>query len=170
MVLTSIPSIISSKLTFINQPPSPPFFNLSFPQVDKLRGFFIAFFMLPQDMWGGFLAGWPGLPGNTYHESWYSRLSFALQMFTKMTNDTRFAMIIFSVQYTLKYVLMLIMLVMLIMLIMLVMLIELCCGLYPSMSWSSYSILSGALGSQSRSSSIILCNIQYHQHCTTPAY
>tara|TARA_B100000524_G_scaffold296023_1_gene170575 strand:- start:53 stop:163 length:111 start_codon:yes stop_codon:yes gene_type:complete len=32
-------------------------------RVDYLRGFFSAFFKLEMDVWGGFLAGWPNLPG-----------------------------------------------------------------------------------------------------------
>jgi hypothetical protein len=31
--------------------------------VDKLRGFFKAFFEVDEAVWSGFLAGWPGLPG-----------------------------------------------------------------------------------------------------------
>ena len=71
--------------------------------VSSLRGFFSAFFQLPQASWGGFLAGWPGLPGNEYHETWSARLQFALQMFAKMPNPTRLAMVLYAVQYTLKF-------------------------------------------------------------------
>ena len=55
-------------------------------KVDILRGFFQAFFMLEGEVWGGFLAGWPGLPGNIHHESWNRRLVFALSLFLKMNN------------------------------------------------------------------------------------
>lgn len=41
--------------------------------------------------------------GNEFHESWSARLSFALEMFVKMPNDTRIAMILYSIKYTLKY-------------------------------------------------------------------
>lgn len=71
--------------------------------VSSLRGFFTAFFQLEQIAWGGFLAGWPGLPGNEYHETWNARLKFALQMFTKMPNETRLAMMLFAVRYTFKF-------------------------------------------------------------------
>lgn len=43
-----------------------------------LRGFFGGFFKLPLSMWGGFLAGWPGLPYNTNHENWTARLTYGL--------------------------------------------------------------------------------------------
>jgi lycopene beta-cyclase len=33
-------------------------------KVDILRGFFAAFFQLDAETWSGFLAGWPGLPGD----------------------------------------------------------------------------------------------------------
>lgn len=46
-----------------------------------LRGFFNGFFNLPQSMWSGFLAGWPGLPGNDYHDSWPKRLNFGINFF-----------------------------------------------------------------------------------------
>ena len=36
---------------------------LGMQRVDYLRGFFSAFFKLEMDVWGGFLAGWPNLPG-----------------------------------------------------------------------------------------------------------
>ena len=51
--------------------------------VEKLRGFFDAFFQLEAAQWGGFLAGWPGLPGNEYHDSWNKRLQFGLSLFVK---------------------------------------------------------------------------------------
>lgn len=44
-----------------------------------LRGFFDGFFRLPQPLWAGFLAGWPGLPNNDKHETWYNRMLFGLQ-------------------------------------------------------------------------------------------
>lgn len=71
--------------------------------VENLRGFFVAFFQLNQAVWSGFLAGWPGLPGNMYHETWDARLKFALQMFTKMPNTTRLGMVLYSIGYTLKF-------------------------------------------------------------------
>ncbi len=71
--------------------------------VDKLRGFFTAFFALEQPVWSGFLAGWPNLPGNEYHDSWYKRLVFALSLFLKMPNDVRISMILFSILHTIEY-------------------------------------------------------------------
>jgi lycopene beta-cyclase len=71
--------------------------------VKNLRGFFSSFFKCKQPVWSGFLAGWPGLPGNEYHENWSSRLSFALEMFVNMPNDVRFAMVFYSIQYTIRY-------------------------------------------------------------------
>ncbi|KAJ8613603.1 hypothetical protein CTAYLR_006140 [Chrysophaeum taylorii] len=47
----------------------------------ELRGWFNAFFALPQDVWAGFLAFWPGLPGNHHHETRLGRLGFGLKMF-----------------------------------------------------------------------------------------
>jgi lycopene beta-cyclase len=46
--------------------------------VQGLRGFFDGFFRLPLPLWGGFLAGWPGLPMNESHESWFARMWFGL--------------------------------------------------------------------------------------------
>lgn len=43
-----------------------------------LRGFFDGFFRLPLPLWAGFLAGWPGLPNNEKHETWFARLWFGL--------------------------------------------------------------------------------------------
>lgn len=71
--------------------------------VHKLRGFFKAFFAAETLVWGGFLAGWPGLPGNEYHETWDRRLSFALNLFTKMPNDVRLAMVVYAVRFSLAY-------------------------------------------------------------------
>ena len=38
-------------------------------KVEYLRGFFKAFFEIETPVWGGFLAGWPGLPGDECHAS-----------------------------------------------------------------------------------------------------
>jgi hypothetical protein len=72
-------------------------------QVGILRGFFTAFFSLDKKAWGGFLAGWPGLPHNELHATWDARLQFAMAMFLQMPNDVRLAVMRHSVQYTLKY-------------------------------------------------------------------
>lgn len=71
--------------------------------VDKLRGFFTAFFSIDQDVWSGFLAGWPKLPWNEYHETWYGRLQFALSLFLKMPNDVRLAMVLFSIKHSIQF-------------------------------------------------------------------
>lgn len=52
--------------------------------VQGLRGFFTGFFQLPLEMWGGFLAGWKGLPYNTSHESWWNRMWFGIQFIVRI--------------------------------------------------------------------------------------
>ena len=52
--------------------------------VEGLRGFFDGFFKLPLPLWGGFLAGWPGLPNNENHETWWARLVFGLTFVSKL--------------------------------------------------------------------------------------
>jgi lycopene beta-cyclase len=49
-----------------------------------LRGFFDGFFKLPLEMWGGFLAGWPGLANNETHETWQARIWFGLNFIVKL--------------------------------------------------------------------------------------
>jgi len=49
-----------------------------------LRGFFDGFFKLPLELWGGFLAGWPGLPNNDAHESWLARIWFGLNFIARI--------------------------------------------------------------------------------------
>ena len=68
--------------------------------VERLRGFFAAFFALDTIVWGGFLAGWPGLPGNEYHESWNRRLSFALPLFYYMPTEVKVAMVLYAVRFS----------------------------------------------------------------------
>lgn len=68
--------------------------------VGILRGFFSAFFALEDDVWGGFLAGYPSLPGSHHHEGWQKRLfGFALPIFFQMPNDVRLAMMLYAVQH-----------------------------------------------------------------------
>ena len=71
--------------------------------VNQLRGFFSAFFAIEQEVWAGFLAGWPGLPGNFHHETWSSRFKFCLDLFLKMPNSVRVAIIAYAVQYTFEF-------------------------------------------------------------------
>lgn len=49
-----------------------------------LRGFFDGFFRLPMELWSGFLAGWPGLPNNEYHDTWYRRLWYGVNFLLKL--------------------------------------------------------------------------------------
>lgn len=71
--------------------------------VANLRGFFSAFFALEQPVWSGFLAGWPGLPGNENHEKWEKRLGFALGMFLNLPNEVRLRIILYAITFTLQY-------------------------------------------------------------------
>ena len=71
--------------------------------VNQLRGFFSAFFAVEQEVWAGFLAGWPGLPGNFHHETWNSRLKFCLDLFLKMPNSVRLAILVYAIQYTFEF-------------------------------------------------------------------
>ena len=71
--------------------------------VEKLRGFFAAFFSVEQEVWAGFLAGWPSLPGNIHHETWTGRLKFCLDLFFKMPNPVRVAIIWYSILYTIEF-------------------------------------------------------------------
>ena len=58
-----------------------------------LRGFFGGFFKLPLSMWGGFLAGWPGLPYNANHENWTARLIYGLTFVSKLPPSVALDMI-----------------------------------------------------------------------------
>ncbi len=71
--------------------------------VDLLRGFFSAFFAVEQPVWSGFLAGWPGLPNNHYHETWAARMAFALKLFTKMPIRVKLTMMLFAINHTLQF-------------------------------------------------------------------
>ena len=71
--------------------------------VDQLRGFFSAFFSVEEEVWAGFLAGWPGLPGNWHHDNWPSRLKFCIDLFFKMPNSVRIGIIWYSIVYTFEY-------------------------------------------------------------------
>jgi len=69
--------------------------------VEGLRGFFDGFFKLPLDLWGGFLAGWPGLPNNVNHETWNARLWFGLNFVVKLPPGVALAMATSIVTYSL---------------------------------------------------------------------
>lgn len=51
--------------------------------VEMLRGFFSAFFALDTLTWAGFLAGWPGLPGNEKHDTYVERIKYGLSIAIK---------------------------------------------------------------------------------------
>lgn len=71
--------------------------------VETLRGFFAGFFALDTAAWGGFLAGWEGLPGNDRHESWDRRLLFGLGIFTKFPPQVSLTFLAYLARYTLEY-------------------------------------------------------------------
>mmetsp|Transcript_20813 Transcript_20813/g.23325 ORF Transcript_20813/g.23325 Transcript_20813/m.23325 type:complete len:193 (+) Transcript_20813:3-581(+) len=68
--------------------------------VEGLRGFFDGFFKLPVELWGGFLAGWPGLPNNVAHESWAARMWFGLTFIVKIPFPVAFDMFTNIVTYS----------------------------------------------------------------------
>jgi lycopene beta-cyclase len=65
-----------------------------------LRGFFDGFFRLPVELWGGFLAGWPGLPNNDKHESWLGRIWFGLNFIIRIPPAVAFPMLWAIISYT----------------------------------------------------------------------
>ena len=67
-----------------------------------LRGFFDGFFKLPVEIWGGFLAGWPGLVYNENHESWLKRIAFGLNFVTKLPPSVGLAMFLNIVSYSIS--------------------------------------------------------------------
>jgi len=66
-----------------------------------LRGFFDGFFRLPLELWGGFLAGWPGLPNNTNHETWFARMWYGLRFILLLPPPVALNMAASIVSYTL---------------------------------------------------------------------
>lgn len=72
-------------------------------KVERLRGFFAAFFALDETVWGGFLAGWPGLPGNEYHDAWNKRLAFGLSLFVRFPPEVALSMMVYAVTFSLEY-------------------------------------------------------------------
>mmetsp|Transcript_5122 Transcript_5122/g.12596 ORF Transcript_5122/g.12596 Transcript_5122/m.12596 type:complete len:611 (+) Transcript_5122:148-1980(+) len=65
-----------------------------------LRGFFDGFFKLPLELWGGFLAGWPGLAYNENHESWAKRIWFGLTFIVKLPPPVALDMFLSIVTYS----------------------------------------------------------------------
>jgi lycopene beta-cyclase len=66
-----------------------------------LRGFFDGFFKLPLELWGGFLAGWPGLAYNENHESWDKRIWYGLSFLVKIPPTVALDMFTSIVTYSL---------------------------------------------------------------------
>lgn len=66
-----------------------------------LRGFFDGFFKLPVELWGGFLAGWPGLAYNENHESWDRRILFGLSFIVKLPFPVALDMFLSIITYSL---------------------------------------------------------------------
>lgn len=71
--------------------------------VASLRGFFSAFFALPMPVWSGFLAGYPGLPHNEFHNTWFARLSFALGLFVKMPLPVQLTIMAYAIKNTFEF-------------------------------------------------------------------
>jgi lycopene beta-cyclase len=67
-----------------------------------LRGFFDGFFKLPQELWAGFLAGWPGLPNNDKHETWFARIWFGLNFVRLLPPQVAFEMFTAIVKYSIS--------------------------------------------------------------------
>ena len=67
-----------------------------------LRGFFDGFFRLPLELWGGFLAGWPGLAYNESHETWYRRMWFGLTFVLKLPPGVALDMATSIITYSLQ--------------------------------------------------------------------
>lgn len=65
-----------------------------------LRGFFDGFFKLPLELWGGFLAGWPGLPYNENHESWDKRILYGISFIVKIPPSVALNMALSIVSYS----------------------------------------------------------------------
>jgi len=71
--------------------------------VEILRGFFGAFFALPQDVWGGFLAGWPGLPGNDNHATYLARIKFGIGIALKFPPKVAAVFVAYLATFTAEY-------------------------------------------------------------------
>jgi hypothetical protein len=71
-------------------------------KVEGLRGFFDGFFRLGLDVWGGFLAGWPGLPNNDKHETWVARILFGLTFVSKLPPKVALDMLLSIATYSLS--------------------------------------------------------------------
>jgi len=70
---------------------------------EALRGWFGGFFALDQDVWAGFLAGWPGLRGNEHHETRWKRLVFGLSLLPRLPPAVTLKLAAFIAEYSLKH-------------------------------------------------------------------
>merc|ERR1712129_486539 len=70
--------------------------------VKGLRGFFYGFFRLPVEIWAGFLAGWPGLPDNVHHETWFGRLWFGLIFIVKLPPNVALDLALYILAYSIN--------------------------------------------------------------------
>jgi len=71
--------------------------------VETLRGFFGAFFALDDAVWGGFLAGWPGLPGNENHASYLARIKFGISIALKFPPKVAAIFVAYLAKFTAGY-------------------------------------------------------------------
>jgi len=71
--------------------------------VEILRGFFSAFFALEMGVWGGFLAGWPGLPGNDNHATYLARLRFGVGIFLKFPPKVALTFVAYLAAFTAEF-------------------------------------------------------------------
>jgi len=71
--------------------------------VAGLRGWFDGFFRLDEPLWAGFLAGWPTLPNNELHESWFARIWFGIQLLVKIPWPIKLRLAQGIVQFTFSY-------------------------------------------------------------------
>eukprot|EP00529_Nitzschia_sp_RCC80_P016828 CAMPEP_0113483062 /NCGR_PEP_ID=MMETSP0014_2-20120614/23241_1 /TAXON_ID=2857 /ORGANISM="Nitzschia sp." /LENGTH=645 /DNA_ID=CAMNT_0000376599 /DNA_START=41 /DNA_END=1978 /DNA_ORIENTATION=+ /assembly_acc=CAM_ASM_000159 len=65
-----------------------------------LRGFFDGFFRLPVELWGGFLAGWPGLIYNENHETWLKRIWYGVSFIVKIPPPVALDMVSSIISYS----------------------------------------------------------------------
>ena len=57
----------------------------------------------PNQVWGGFLAGWPGLPGNENHATFGARLRFGISIFFKFPAKVAATFVAYLATFTARY-------------------------------------------------------------------
>ena len=57
----------------------------------------------PNQVWGGFLAGWPGLPGNENHATFGARLRFGITIFFKFPAKVAATFVAYLATFTARY-------------------------------------------------------------------